>query len=239
MSHRQKALLHTVIALCAAFAGLLLAPAPASAQVSIVPDQVDGGGTHTFAFRLADGKPGTATTRLELTFPPDPPVAYVKVDPVPGWTVTVTPRPLDPPVQAGDRTVSEVAASLVLDGGSVRPGEFEQFLVTLGPLPGDGRLTFEAKQTFADGTVAQWGATTAPAPVITLGSGAVAGAAGTPGAVAKGEAAASPAPANQAARTEMVSSTGFPYSVLWGALVLAAVVIGVVWLRARRKAGAE
>ncbi len=231
MAHRRIALSRTMFALLTAVLGVLALAPPTAAQVSIVPDRVDGGGTHTFAFRLANERADTKSTRLELVFPPTPPVAYVKVDAPPGWTATVRPRPLNPPVEAGGTVVREVADTLVVEGGAVAPRQFEQFLVTMGPLPADGKLLFEATQAFANGTVAHWNQATSPAPAITFGAGPVAPAA---------EAGAQqpvPAAGDVAVPADQVpqSTGGPPFAVLWGAFGLALVVIAVVGYRAHRR----
>jgi uncharacterized protein YcnI len=234
MSHGRKALSRTLSALLTAVLGMLALSAPAAAQVSIVPDRVDGGGTQTFAFRLANERADTKSTRLELVFPQNPPVAYVEVAPAPGWTATVRPRPLTPPLRAGGKVIGEAAGTLVLEGGAVAPKQFEQFLVTMGPLPADGRLAFQATQTFADGAVAHWDETTSPAPAITFGSGP---------APVPGSAAAQPvqgagvaAPADEPA-PEASAAGGPPFAVLWAAVGLAFVVIAVVGFRAHRRKG--
>src|SRR5204862_247799 len=82
--------------------GLLALATPADAQVSIVPGAVKGGDTETFSFRLANQRSDTPSNRLELVFPQNPPIAFVQVDPVNGWTATIRPRPLNPPVKVGD-----------------------------------------------------------------------------------------------------------------------------------------
>ncbi|WP_439382832.1 DUF1775 domain-containing protein [Amycolatopsis lexingtonensis] len=227
MAHRSS-----LFALLTAALGVLALAPPAAAQVSIVPDRVDGGGTHTFAFRLANERTDTKSTRLELVFPPTPPVAYVKVDAPPGWTATVRPRPLNPPVEAGGTLIREVADTLVVEGGAVAPRQFEQFLVTMGPLPADGKLLFEATQTFANGMVAHWNQKTSPAPAITFGAGPVAPAAEA-GAQQPGPAAddAAAVPVDQVPQ----STGGPPFAVLWGAFGLALVVIAVVGYRAHRR----
>lgn len=240
MSHRQKTFVRILTALCTAAIGVLALSAPAAAQVSIVPDQTSGGGTQTFAFRLANERTDTKSTRLELDFPQDPPIAFVQVTPVPGWTATVHSRPLNPPVEVGDRTVSEVAASLVLEGGAVPPGQFEQFIVTLGPLPATGRLVFQATQGFANGAVAHWTDTpgqNSPAPVITLGQPVAAAPAATsaPTGAAPQQDVTSSVPTYQADTPRAESGGGPPLALLWGALGLAAVIIAIVWHRARRR----
>lgn len=236
MSHRWKALSRTLSALLTAVLGLLALAAPAAAQVSIVPDRVDGGGTQTFAFRLANERAETKSTRLELVFPQNPPVAYVEVAPAPGWTATVRPRPLDPPLHVGGKVIGEVAGTLVFEGGAVAPRQFEQFLVTMGPLPADGRLLFQATQTFANGAVAHWDETTSPTPAITFGSGP---------ATAPGSGAAQPvqaggvaAPPDEAAPPGAGGSAGLPFALLWGAIGLSLVVIAAVGYQAHRRKAA-
>src|SRR4051812_44551831 len=231
MSHRRKALSRTLSALLTTVLGMLALSAPAAAQVSIVPDRADGGGTQTFAFRLANERADTKSTRLELVFPQNPPIAYVEVAPARGWTATVRPRPLNPPLRAGGKVIGEAAGTLVFEGGAVAPRQFEQFLVTMGPLPADGRLAFQATQTFANGAVAHWDETTSPAPAITFGSGP---------APVPGSAAAQPiqgaevAPADEPA-PEASAVGGPPFAVLWAAVGLAFVVIAVVGFRAHRR----
>ncbi|VVJ17485.1 Conserved membrane protein in copper uptake [Amycolatopsis camponoti] len=231
MAHRRKALPRTSFALLTAVLGVLALSPPAAAQVSIVPDRVDGGGTHTFAFRLANERADTKSTRLELVFPQTPPVAYVKVDPAPGWTATVRPRPLNPPIEVGGNVVREVADALVVEGGAVAPRQFEQFLVTMGPLPADGRLLFEATQTFANGMVAHWNQTTSPAPAITFGTGPAAPAAETAGQQPVQATNDAAVPVGQVPR----STGGPPFAALWGAFGLALVVIAAVGYRAHRR----
>jgi uncharacterized protein YcnI len=139
---------------------LALAPA-ASARVTVVPGSLRGGGTETFAVRLSNEQPDLATTRLELTFPTDLVVPLVEVAPVRKWDVKVNMRRVDPPVTVDGEEVDEAVASIVWTGGEVAPKQFEQFLVTAGPLPAEGgRLVLAAAQGYEDGTVDRW---TAPA----------------------------------------------------------------------------
>jgi uncharacterized protein YcnI len=160
---------------------LVLAPA-ASARVSIVPGTATGGATQSFAVRLSNERSGVSTTRLELTFPADTPVPQAGVPKVRGWTATVTTRPLEPPITIGDLQYDEAVSSIVWEGGEVAPKQFEQFVVTAGPLPATGRLVFAATQGYSDGSEDQWNnpavddptatSTAAGAPTITLVAGA-------------------------------------------------------------------
>jgi uncharacterized protein YcnI len=190
------------LALLLALLGLLaLAPA-AQARVSIVPGAVPGGGTQTFAFRLANERTDTTTTRLELTFPPTPAIATAKVAGARGWTATITPR--------GDNV-----GSIVLSGGSVGPRQFEQFLITLGPLPADGRLVLQAVQAYGNGQSEK------SAPTVVIGPGNVVGAPPVGG------------PANPGLPRPEPASGGVSFGVLWIALGVAVAFIALVGIRTR------
>ncbi len=169
----------TTTLLLASGLGLLVTARPAHARVSIVPGTVKGGGTETFAIRLANERTDTSSDRLELVLPRDIPLS-VQASPRPGWTVTINRRPIDPPAKVGGTVVDEVAESIVWDGGRVRPGQFEQFIVTLGGLPRDGLLSFEVIQRYTNGDVDRWTDASVPRgrtaglPTVTLGSGVAA-----------------------------------------------------------------
>lgn len=157
----------------------------ASARVTVVPGSVRGGGTETFAVRLSNEQPDLVTTRLELTFPADVVIPLVEVAPVSTWDVTVTMRRVDPPVTIDGNEVDEAVASIVWTGGEVAPKQFEQFLVTAGPLPADGaRMVLAAAQGYEDGTVDRWTEPARPgwpgAPTITVAPSSAVAEAGRP-----------------------------------------------------------
>lgn len=136
---------------------VLVAVAPAAAaRVSVVPGTAEGGRVAKLAVRLSNERPDVPTTRLELDFPKDLVVPRVEVAQTGQWVATVTARPLDPPVVVADEEYDEAVDSIVWTGGEVAPRQFEQFLVTAGPLPTGGRLVFAAVQGYADGTANQW-----------------------------------------------------------------------------------
>lgn len=192
----------TLVVLFAVLGLLALAPA-AQARVSIVPGAVPGGGTQAFAFRLANERTDTTTTRLELVFPEEPAITSAKVAGVKGWTAAITPR-------------GDAVGSIVLSGGSVGPRQFEQFLITLGPLPSDGRLVLDAVQAYGDGQAER------SAPTIVIGPGNVVGAPPVGG------------PANPGTTPRTVpASAGVSFGVLWIALGVAIAFIALVGIRTR------
>jgi hypothetical protein len=168
-----------------------------------VPGAVPGGGTQAFAFRLANERTDTTTTRLELIFPESPAITSAEVAGVQGWTATITPR-------------GDAVGSIVLSGGSVGPRQFEQFLITLGPLPPDGQLVFEAVQAYEDGQ------SETSAPTVIIGPGNVVGAPPVGG----------PANPGTPARTDPASA-GVSFGVLWISLGVAVAFIALVGIRTR------
>jgi len=176
--------------------------AAAQAHVTIDPTQATQGGYTRIAFRVPTESDTASTTKLDMFLDPDHPVASVATMPVPGWTVTVVTKKLDTPLTDDDGNKITEAPSQVTwtatGDAAIKPGQFQEFPVSLGPLPKTGQLVFKVLQTYSDGTVVRWIDTTTPgqaepehpAPVLTLtAAGADSGAADS------GASAAAPAPA--------------------------------------------
>ncbi|PZG00157.1 YcnI family copper-binding membrane protein [Micromonospora deserti] len=153
--------------------------APASAHVTVNPREATQGGYGRFAFRVPNESDTASTTKLEVVLPENAPVGSVSTMPVPGWTVTVEKRRVDPPVEVHGSQLSEAVSKLTWTAtgdAAVKPGQFQEFPVSMGPLPAVDRMVFKALQTYSDGTVVRWieepapGAEEpeSPAPVLTL-----------------------------------------------------------------------
>ncbi|HVW31438.1 MAG TPA: YcnI family protein [Acidimicrobiia bacterium] len=178
-----------LVALATGAAVVGLPAAGASAHVTVNPREATAGSYAKLAFRVPNERAGVDTTAVEVDFPADHPLASVSVRPHAGWTYKVeTARPATP-VSAHGGTVSEVVSKITWTGGAIRPGEFDEFEISAGPLPGDaGSLTFKALQTYRDGEVVRWIETAEPggdepdrpAPVLTLTKPGTAPAATTP-----------------------------------------------------------
>ncbi|MEB3370105.1 DUF1775 domain-containing protein [Saccharopolyspora mangrovi] len=147
---------------------VVLAPTPASASVSLVPDTIAEGGTRSVAVRVVNEDANAVTTRFELHFPRHP-ALLVDATPVPGWTVTRRDRRADRPVRVDDRETSVVTDIITYSGGRVRPDGYQDFPLTMAPLPENTSLVFTATQTFSDGRVLRWTGATTGAPTITIG----------------------------------------------------------------------
>jgi uncharacterized protein YcnI len=182
------------VVLLVALAGLLVAGAgTASAHVTVSSSDASPGGYGKVTFRVPNESDTASTVGLRIQVPTDTPLASLRAQPVPGWTVQLTTVPLDPPVTSDDGDTIDSAISLVEfradAGGGVAPGEFQEFALSGGPFPEADSLTFNVVQSYSDGTEAAWIEPTVegqpepehPAPVLTLsgstadGHGAAAG----------------------------------------------------------------
>jgi uncharacterized protein YcnI len=156
---------------------LLTLVGTASAHVTANAGAAKQGGFTKVSFRVPNERDTASTTQLEINFPPDHPMAFVSTRAVPGWTSTVEKTKLDKPIKSDDGEVSEVVSKITWTGGKVAPGAFEEFDVSMGPLPTDtDELVFKALQTYDNGEVVRWIDTAPegaaepvhPAPVLKL-----------------------------------------------------------------------
>ena len=145
-----------VVAAVVAF-GVLSAPVAAWAHVSVNPGEAEAGGFARVSFRVPNERDDAGTTQVEVNMPEDHPIGNVSVQPVPGWEYTVERRTLDEPITVFGNEVSEVVGKVTFAGGRIAPGEFQEFNLSLGPLPEDAEsLTFPAIQTYDSGEIVRW-----------------------------------------------------------------------------------
>ncbi len=169
----------------------------ASAHVTVQAPGATQGGFTKMTFRMPTER-DVPTTKLEVAFPVDQPIASVSVKPHAGWTYTVTKGAPPAPFEAFGEPVTSVVQRIVwtTSGPGVKPGEFEEFEVSAGPLPKVDRLTFKALQTYANGEVVRWieervaggSEPEHPAPSFSLAAAAEEGASATPAPTAGGDA---------------------------------------------------
>ncbi|TDC80824.1 DUF1775 domain-containing protein [Micromonospora sp. KC606] len=152
---------------------------PASAHVTVNPREATQGGYGRFAFRVPNESDTASTNKLEVVLPENAPVGSVSTMPVPGWTVAVEKRRVDPPIEVHGSQITEAVAKLTWTAtgdAAVKPGQFQEFPVSMGPLPKVDRMVFKVLQTYTDGNVQRWIEEPAagaeepanPAPVLTL-----------------------------------------------------------------------
>ncbi|MBA0052726.1 DUF1775 domain-containing protein [Streptomyces sp. AJS327] len=141
---------------------LLLTAVPVAAHVSVEPQSAPRGGFSTLSFKVPNERDAAATNKLEISFPTDQPLASVMPQPVPGWEVKVSKEKLDKPVENHGEQIKEAVTKITWSGGRIEPGEFQQFPVSVGPLPERGeRFVFKALQTYEakdgeKGEVVRW-----------------------------------------------------------------------------------
>jgi periplasmic copper chaperone A len=143
-----------------AVAGLavVVAAPMASAHVTVNPGEAPKGGFAKLAFRVPNERDDAGTTTLEVNLPKDHPIANVSVRPKDGWTYEVERTTLDEPLtnDEGDE-ITEVVSKVTWRGGVIRPGEFDEFELSVGPLPEDtDQVLFPTLQTYEGGEIVRW-----------------------------------------------------------------------------------
>ncbi|MDG6102636.1 YcnI family protein [Dactylosporangium aurantiacum] len=186
------------VAVAAAAAAALAFPAAASAHVTVNPGTATQGGYTKVTFRVPNERDDASTTKLEIALPTDKPIASVSLKPVQGWTAATETSKLATPVKTDDGELTEAVSKITWTasaGAEIKPHTFQEFDVSLGPLPVTDQLVFKALQTYSNGEIVRWidepaaGAEAEhPAPVLKLtpkaGASAPASAAAGPAAVA-------------------------------------------------------
>lgn len=136
---------------------LTVAASAASAHVTANPSTAEPGSYSKVSFRVPNEEKSADTTKLEIDLPSDHPIASVAVRPVPGWSVKVVTAKLPAPVTSDGAEITQAVSQITWSGGKITPGQFEEFDVSMGPLPTNtDRLVFKAVQTYSDGTVVRW-----------------------------------------------------------------------------------
>jgi periplasmic copper chaperone A len=156
-----------IIAVPALTLGALALAGPASAHVTVNPSTATGGGYAKLTFRVPTESDTASTTKLAVYFPSTPAFASVSVKPHPGWSYRVSDT---------DQHVAKIVWTADAPADRIKPGQFDEFDISLGPLPGSGSVTFKALQTYSDGSVVRWIEPTVagqpepqhPAPMLTL-----------------------------------------------------------------------
>ncbi|MEU0249183.1 YcnI family protein [Streptomyces sp. NPDC006235] len=150
------------IAAAGAAAGVtvLALSVPAFAHVSVQPEgDAAKGGYAVVDFKVPNERDNASTTKLEVTFPTDHPLASVMPEPMPGWKIDVTKSKLDKPLELHGEKISEAVTKVTwtADGKGIEPGYFEKFPLSIGQLPEDtDQLVFKALQTYSNKEVVRW-----------------------------------------------------------------------------------
>jgi uncharacterized protein YcnI len=138
----------------------------AFAHVTVSPDTAPKGGDATVAIRVPDEEDKADTVKLEIDLPVDKPIAAVDTEPVAGWTAVSTTSKLATPIKSDDGEVTEAVTKVVWTaaaGGGIKPGQFQQFYISLDSLPDADSIEIKALQTYSNGDIARWIDDPAPA----------------------------------------------------------------------------
>ncbi|MEU7572566.1 DUF1775 domain-containing protein [Micromonospora sp. NPDC049240] len=237
--------------LAAALAGAVSWPGPAAAAgvtVTTSPGEVRQGDAIELSVVVPADRPGTRTSKIELTMPADAPIGEVYPLSVPDWAPTITTRTLDQPVAgihaAELNQVTHAVTWLRVPGGGAGTVRLP---LGMGPMPATDRLTFTVVQTYADGTVVRWADPAGgahPAPTVALlpplsGAAPHGGDAGAAGGAHGGHGApGDPAPADVTAAAP-AADDGPSADLLLGGGLLAGLAGGgaIGWLLSRRRRG--
>jgi uncharacterized protein YcnI len=226
---RSAAVAATVAVLTLTLAG------PASAHVTVNPNTAVQGGYAKVTFRVPNESDTASTTKVEVNLPADAPFASVSVKPLPGWTAAAVKTKLAKPIDAHGTQITEAVSKITWTAtgdAAVKPGQFQEFDVSLGPLPQVPQVVFKALQTYSDGNVVRWidEPTTdgtepeSPAPVLKLTAAAAA-------ADAPAAAGSSAAPAVTATAETEADGNGTWAGIVGIVLGLAALVLGLLAYR--------
>jgi uncharacterized protein YcnI len=156
---RTRHLLKPAFALVAgALALLFLFDGLAAAHVTVPPPEATQGSYAKLTFRVPNERPDASTVGLRVQLPADHPFASVSVKPKSGWTAEKTEANLPTPVTNDDgETVTTYVSEISWTGGEIKPGEFDEFEVSVGPLPDDAtELSFPAIQIYSGGEQVAW-----------------------------------------------------------------------------------
>ncbi|GGY02737.1 YcnI family copper-binding membrane protein [Streptomyces anandii] len=181
------------LAAAGALAGsaVLALSAPAFAHVTVQPESTPAkGGYVVVDFKVPNERDDASTTKVEVNFPTDHPLASVMPEKIDGWKIDVTKSKLAKPIEMHGEKISEAVTKVTwtADGKGIEAGYFQKFPVSVGALPEDAdRLVFKALQTYSDKEIVRWIEVQAkgraepenPAPVLELAAAKDGGAHGT------------------------------------------------------------
>src|SRR3954447_15422124 len=93
------------VVLLAALTLFVVGTGVASAHVSVSSDDAAPGGYGKVTFRVPNESDTASTVGLRIQVPTDTPLASLRAQAVPGWTVSLTTVALDPPVKSHGETI--------------------------------------------------------------------------------------------------------------------------------------
>ena len=140
-----------------------------------------------------------------------------------------------------DTVVSQVTWTAT--AGGIRPGQFQDFDISLGQLPESGELVFNALQTYSSGEKVNWNEVSAdpsvepehPAPTLTITPAAAENGSGS---TVQGSQTGQDEQVTPAAQSDKGSDSTLPLVLSGAAVGLSLVAVVLAWRRGRRPAPA-
>ncbi len=135
--------------------GVLVAAAPATADVTVSPASAPQGSGVSLDFKVTNE--GTAPiTEVTLRIPADTPIAEVYPLSIDDWAPRLTYQKLLKPMDSvhGGAPVTEAANAITwvaVNGTTIAPGQSAELRAALGPLPSLSSMRFSVETKYADG----------------------------------------------------------------------------------------
>lgn len=133
-----------LVTLGATGSAFLLAAGVAAAHVTVDAPGAEQGGYAVLTFKVPTESETAGTTQLTVTLPA---LKSARTEPLPGWKSAV---------ERNDKQEAVSVTWIADPGVSVPPGQFQRFAISVGPLPDDDEVSFDATQTYSDGSVVSW-----------------------------------------------------------------------------------
>lgn len=151
----------------------------ASAHVSVSSADAAPGGYGKLVFRVPNESDTASAVALRIQIPADAAMASLRVQPVPGWTATLTYSDLAEPQESSGQEISSYVSVVEFRaeaGNGIAPGQFQEFALSGGAFPEADELSFPVIETYSDGSESAWIEPTVdgqpeperPAPVLQL-----------------------------------------------------------------------
>ncbi|MBY6437230.1 YcnI family protein [Rhodococcus kroppenstedtii] len=126
-------------------AAMIAAAGVASAHVTVVAPGAAQSGYTVLTVRVPTESDTASTTSVTVDLPN---LTSARTEPMPGWTATVE--------RSADDKATGVTWTADPGNPGVGPGQFQQFVLSAGPLPDEDTVSFPARQTYSDGQVVAW-----------------------------------------------------------------------------------
>ncbi|MFK0152229.1 YcnI family protein [Streptomyces sp. NPDC090493] len=139
---------------------VLAVSSPAFAHVSVQPEGTAAkGGYAVIDFKVPNERDNAATTKVEVNFPADHPIASVMPQPMAGWKIDVTKSKLAKPLEMHGEQIDQAVTKVTwtAEDKGIEPGYFQKFPLSVGALPENtDELVFKAVQTYSNKEVVRW-----------------------------------------------------------------------------------